>query len=131
MGDLEHPSIVRKPAVVLQRVTSSDQARRLVGAPVSQELLKRYGGVVGENHVVFLEQVNGKAVLSPRRFAQVLRSKPIDSLFRSLSGAANVSAFELQQLPLPEPSVLVSRLARDDQIDLAVIRAFRKSNPRK
>jgi len=131
MGDVAHPSVVRKPAVVLQRVTSSDQRRRLVGAPVSRELLKRYGGVVGENHVVFLQQVNGKAVLSPRQFAQVLRSKPIDSLFRSISGAANVSAFELQQLPMPEPEVLVNRLARDEQIDLAVLRAFRKTKARR
>lgn len=131
MGDVAHPSVVRKPSVVLQRVTSSDQRRRLVGAPVSRELLKRYGGVVGENHVVFLQQVNGKAVLSPRQFAQVLRSKPIDSLFRSISGAANVSAFELQQLPMPEPEALVNRLARDEQIDLAVLRAFRKTKARR
>lgn len=131
MGDLGHPSVVRKPAVVLQRVTSSDQPRRLVGAPVSRGLLERYGGVVGENHVVFLEQINGEAALSPRQFAQVLRSKPIDSLFRSISGAANVSAFELKQLPMPEPQVLVNRLARDERIDLAVLRAFRKTNARR
>lgn len=127
MGNADHPSLIRNPAVVLQRVTSSDQPRRLVGAPISRRLLNRYGGVVGENHVVFLEQATGISQISPRQFARVLRSNSIDCLFRSLSGAANVSAFELSQLPMPNPEFLRKQLRRTIDTDFAVRRAFRET----
>jgi adenine-specific DNA-methyltransferase len=131
MREIDHVSLVRKPAVVLQRITSNDQPRRLVGAPISRRLLDRYGGVVGENHVVFLEQAEGTPTLSPKRFARVLRSKPIDGLFRSISGAANVSAFELSQLQMPKPSLLVKKLGQTTDVDAAVLRAFRSTYRKK
>jgi adenine-specific DNA-methyltransferase len=131
MRDVDHVSVVRKPAVVLQRVTSSDQPRRLVGAPISRQILRRYGGVVGENHVVFLEQTKNRPVLSARQFARVLRSKPIDRLFRSISGAANVSAFELSQLPMPKPALLAQKLDQATDVDAAVLRAFRTTDSKK
>jgi adenine-specific DNA-methyltransferase len=125
MKRLDHSSVVRRPSVVLQRVTSSDQPRRLVAAPVDMALLKRFGGVVGENHVVFLEQISAKPALSPTQLSKVLRSAPIDRLFRCISGATNVSVFELSQLPMPDPVVLQEQLKNAINIDTAVMRAFR------
>jgi adenine-specific DNA-methyltransferase len=124
----DHSSVVRRPCVALQRVTSPEQPRRLVGAPVTRELLQKYGGVVGENHVVFLEQVDSKPLLSPSQLAVVLRSEPIDRIFRCIAGAINVSVFELNQLPLPNPQVLASLLRKGMNVNDAVDNAFRKQN---
>lgn len=120
-----HDSVVRRPCVALQRVTSQDQPRRLVGAPVSRELMQKFGGVVGENHVVFLEQTQPKPKLSPSQLAMVLKSDSIDRLFRCISGAVNVSVFELGQLPLPNPEVLARLLRRGISVDKAVRTAFK------
>lgn len=79
---------------------------------------------MAENHIILLEQVVDRPVLEPAQLAAVLRSKPIDQLFRCISGAANVSVFELSQLPLPDPNVLVEELKRHPDIDSAVLNAF-------
>src|SRR5205085_247592 len=44
----------RSLGVALQRTSAKDDARRLVSAPIGKSFLKRYGGYVGENHVLFL-----------------------------------------------------------------------------
>jgi len=125
MGRGDHSSVIRRPCVALQRVTSPDQSRRLVGAPVSRKLMLKFGGVVGENHVIFLVQKQAKPKLSPSQLAMVLRSEYVDRLFRCISGAVNVSVFELGQLPLPDPDVLASLLRQGMPIDKAVETAFK------
>lgn len=126
MGQKDHSSVVCRPCVALQRVTSPEQPRRLVGAPVTRGLLQKYGGVVGENHVVFLEQVDSNPLLTPSQLAVVLRSEPIDRIFRCIAGAINVSVFELNQLPLPNPQVLARLLRKGMNVNDAVGNAFRK-----
>lgn len=120
----DHSSVVRRPCVALQRITSSDQPRRLVGAAVPAKLLREFGGVVGENHVVFLEQTGKGAQLTPTQLAKVLQSKTIDRLFRCISGAVNVSIFELDHLPLPNPIRLKKELSRSRSVDQAVKKAY-------
>ena len=115
--------LVTKPAIALQRVSSHDQRRRLICAPVPRTMQKKYGGVLGENHVNFLVAKNGSAV--PLQLtARILSSEPVDRLFRCRSGATNVSAYELGQLPLPDPAVVRSELDRGADIDSAVRAGF-------
>lgn len=116
--------VIRKPAVVLQRVSSTDQPRRLVGAAVPIELQAEFGGVVGENHVCFLEQVNDECITPPELLAQILRTETVDRLFRCISGATNVSAYELQHLPLPAPQKLLAALTQGLDIEAAVRQAY-------
>lgn len=104
--DPEHPSIRRSPAVVLQRVTSNSQPRRLIGAVVSAQFLLEHRGFVGENHVVIVEQTSPSAQLPPQQLLALLKVPEIDRYFRCISGSANVSVFELEQLPLPDPREL-------------------------
>jgi adenine-specific DNA-methyltransferase len=106
MGSFDHPSVVRAPSVVLQRVTSNEQARRLICAAVPAKFLHRYRGFVGENHIVILEQVASSPVLSPEELAALLSTAGVDRYFRCISGATNVSAFELNQLALPPADAL-------------------------
>lgn len=124
LGEKHHPSAVYRPSVILQRVTSNDQSRRLIAAPVPMRLLENYGGFVGENHIVILEQIDENSALDVSNMAKLLRSSPIDRNFRCISGATNVSVFEMRQLPLPDPKKLQAELNKGNSMEEAAHRAF-------
>lgn len=124
LGSKDQPGVITRPSVVLQRVTSNDQPLRLVAAAVPRKLFAQHGGFVGENHIVILEQEGDSPQLTPRQMAEVLRSRPVDRYFRCISGATNVSAFELSQLVLPDPAVLKLEMQKGGTVDAAVHRAF-------
>ncbi|MGM8225057.1 HsdM family class I SAM-dependent methyltransferase [Cellvibrio sp. ARAG 10.3] len=124
LGSRFHRSVVQNPSVILQRVTSNDQSRRLIATVVPSKLFETYGGFVGENHIVILEQVIETPALEPERLALLLKSSIIDRYFRCISGATNVSVFELKQLPLPDPVQLKKFLARGLEFEKAVQNAF-------
>lgn len=119
-GDKSHRSIIRRASVILQRVTSNDQPRRLIASVVPKKFLNKYEGFVGENHTVILEQVVAKPALTPKQMAELLGSDVIDRSFRCISGATNVSVFELSQLSLPDPALLQRFLVRGNSIKVAV-----------
>lgn len=118
-GDRSHCSVIQRASVLLQRVTSNDQKRRLVASVVPKKLIDKYGGFVGENHTVILEQVVAKPMLTPKQMAKLLGGNMIDRYFRCISGATNVSAFELKQLPLPDPILLKSCLVKEKCMETA------------
>ena len=124
MGTKNHRSIVRRPSVLLQRVTSNDQPRRLVAAAIPMQLIETYGGFVGENHTVILEQITSTPVLAPEQMAQLLGTPTVDRYFRCISGATNVSAFELSQLKLPEPHRLSHFLEQGNDMVSAAHKAL-------
>ena len=126
LGAKDHRSIVRRPSVLLQRVTSNDQPRRLVAAAVPKSLIETYGGFVGENHVVILEQVSPEPALTPEQLAQLLAAPSVDRYFRCISGATNVSVFELRQLRLPDPGRLKSFLALEYDMPRAARKALQE-----
>jgi adenine-specific DNA-methyltransferase len=124
LGDNKHPSVVTSPCVVMQRVTSNDQPRRLVAAAVSRSVFDTYGGFIGENHVVIIEALSDKPALSPTKLAKLLNAHAVDRYFRCISGATNVSAFELNQLVLPDPQTLIEVSTKGRSMDEAVNLAF-------
>ena len=124
LGNKEHRSVVMSPCVVMQRVTSNDQPRRLVAAAVSPSVFHCYGGFVGENHVVVIEAVSDRPALPPSTLAQLLSAQVVDRYFRCISGATNVSVFELNQLALPDPRALREAMADGRSMDEAVRLAF-------
>lgn len=118
-------SIVRRPSVLLQRVTSNEQPLRLVAGAVPKEVLQRFGGFLGENHVVVLEANDDFPAISPETIVALLGSESVDRYFRCISGATNVSIFELLQLPLPDPQRLSALLRTGVPINEAVTKAYR------
>lgn len=124
MQAAEAPGVVRRPAVAVQRVTSDDQPRRLVCAVVPNSAYAEFGGVVGENHVCFIEQTRDKAAVDTDLLCSILRTRTIDRLFRCMSGATNVSAYELHSLPLPDPEQVQSALQAGMPLEAAVRTAF-------
>lgn len=124
LGEMKHVSVVTSPCVVMQRVTSNEQPRRLVAAAVSPGVFKTYGGFIGENHVVIIEAVSDKPALPATKLAKLLSTHTVDRYFRCISGATNVSAFELNQLVLPDPQALREATADGRSMDEVVSLAF-------
>lgn len=129
LGAKDHPSVVRRPSVLLQRVTSNDQPRRLVAAAVPETLIETYGGFVGENHTVILEQVSPESALTPEMLTQLLATPTVDRYFRCISGATNVSIFELSQLRLPDPGRLKTLLSQGYDMPRAAREALKEHCP--
>ncbi|MFI7837888.1 hypothetical protein [Pseudomonas asiatica] len=124
LGSKTSSAVIRSPCVVLQRVTSNYQPRRLVAASVSQEIFETYVWFVGENHVVIIEQVIESPAFSPIRLAEILSSYAMDRYFRCISSAKNVSAFELNHLALPDPIALQSVMKNGNTLDQAMNEAY-------
>lgn len=114
------PPVIREPCVLLQRVTSNEQPRRLVAAAVSRAFFLEYGGFIGENHTITLVPSQSRPALTPSQLAELLGCSQVDRLFRCISGATNVSIFELGQLPLPDPGALKRRLTQGLSMQEAV-----------
>lgn len=123
VSSIEATGVLRRPAVLLQRLTSTEQSRRLVAAALPEEFLKTHKGFVCENHVVALEQLPG-SLWSPEEIAQLLKTSMVDRLFRTISGTSNVGVYELGQLPLPAPTALRAALSSGFAMEDAIGRAF-------
>jgi len=99
--------VLRSPAVLVQRTTAPEQARRLLGTELDRSMLERWGGrVVVENHVNVLTCTRPDSPLTPRLLMALYRSAVLDRLYRCLTGSVAVSAYELAALPLPEAETL-------------------------
>ena len=79
---------------------------------------------VVENHLnVVTAACSAAPQVSVETLTVLLNSKPIDRLFRSLSGTVAVSATELAALPLPASSALADLLGAGDR-DASVLHAY-------
>lgn len=123
ISSLRDSGVICREAVLLQRLTSSDQHSRLVAAPVPKQWLNRYGGFVCENHVIVLLRLDDSSV-PVETMAAILNSRQVDRVFRSISGANNVGVSELNRLMLPNPTVLLRLLADGIDVDKAVASAY-------
>ena len=110
--------VVRRPCVLLQRTTAKEQARRLIAAEMPASFIGK-DGVTVENHLNMLLPVGGKPVISPALLAIFLNTVAADRAFRCISGSVAVSAYELENLPLPDPTELKRLLGR--RIDAASV----------
>lgn len=121
--DLGDSGVVCQSAVLLQRLTSSDQRSRLIAASVPSRWVKKHGGFVCENHVIVLEP-KGKPAVSVPTMAAILNTKVVDRIFRTISSASNVGVSELKKLLLPDPNVLIQRLASEESVEAAVFSSY-------
>lgn len=119
--------VITKPAVLLQRLTSSDQKRRLVAAAVPEAWVAQFGGYVCENHVIVLEPVS-KNAMAPEKLAAILNTQPVDRVFRAISGASNVAVSELDELLLPDPAHFKHVKPRGNGLDDTVRAAYRPAS---
>lgn len=127
ISSLTDNGVITKSAVLLQRLTSSDQRRRLVAAAVPEAWVAQFGGYVCENHVIVLEPVR-KDAMPPEKLAAILNTQPVDRVFRAISGASNVAVSELDELLLPDPAHLKHVKTNGASLDDAVRAAYRQAS---
>jgi adenine-specific DNA-methyltransferase len=104
--------MTRKTCVLLQRTTAKEQSRRLIAAELPAQMIRKHGAVVIENHLNMIRPVNGAPAVPASALAAVLNSASVDRAFRCISGSVAVSAYELENLPLPSPAELRRLIGR-------------------
>lgn len=123
--DQDSSSILRQPAIVLQRTTNRHQGRRLIAGYVSQKLIDHYGGYISENHTLLVYPAPGlKQIIPIEALCALLNSKPVDDRYRQISGSVNVSVKLLRQLPLPPLDTLMTKLKSGLDIDAAALESY-------
>jgi adenine-specific DNA-methyltransferase len=126
--------IVMQPCVLLQRTTAKEQTRRLIAAEMSETFIRRHNGVVVENHLNMVRAVVPKPNVPAALIAALLNNAIVDAAFRCINGSVAVSAFELEQLPLPPPAVmaklsaLVASGAPAKKIEAVIAAAYVRDN---
>jgi adenine-specific DNA-methyltransferase len=125
--------IVTQPCVLLQRTTAKEQLRRLVAAELPENLIRRHQGVVVENHLNMVRAVESNPRVPTAVIAALLSSAAVDDAFRCINGSVAVSAFEIEELPLPAPSVLaglahlIAAGAPTAKVEAAIAAAYRRN----
>ena len=93
-----------QPAVIVQRTSNRDQARRLNAAVVPKQFRDQHvNGFVAENHVIVIEATPGDPALPPETLVKMLNATVTNERFSAVSGSFSVSARLLQRLALPDP----------------------------
>lgn len=120
-----------EPAVLVQRTTAPEQARRLVAAELTHHHLADWGGhVVAENHVNVLRPTRPDPDLTHAALTRLLATRTIDQLMRCLSGSVALSAYELDAMPLPAPEIMRGwEELTGDALERAVADAYRPAQP--
>ena len=93
--------LTNEQCILLQRTTAKEQSRRLISTVLPAPFIQKYGSVVIENHVNIIKAINGPPNVPLKVLNIFLNSRATDMVFRCISGSVAVSAYELEQLPLP------------------------------
>jgi adenine-specific DNA-methyltransferase len=87
--------------LLLQRTTAPEQRRRLIATLLPSPFAQEYPQYLIENHVNFIDGATVQQEEIPLEYVLgLLNSKLVNFLFAALSGTTQVSAWELQHLPL-------------------------------
>jgi adenine-specific DNA-methyltransferase len=112
-----------RPCVLVQRTTSKEQHRRLIAAAIPPEFIEHNKFFTVENHLNMLLPLNNNPTVPSNVLAAFLNSVTADRAFRCISGSVAVSAYELENLPLPDPmrldrlKLLVQKQASSETIE--------------
>jgi hypothetical protein len=109
-------AVVCEPSVVMKRTRPSDFDNFLLCCVVPDTFMNKYGGFVGENHVIILEKRPETNTFAPELLCQVLNSEPVNLAYRCFSGTISISRYGLENLPLPDPAKVQEGLA--DGLDI-------------
>lgn len=96
----ESASETTDSCIVIKRVTSKEQPKRIHSALIPNSFIRKHGGFVAENHV-HIVKLNKNCKFSLATLQKLFGTTIFDNLFRSISGTTTVSATELRSLPYP------------------------------
>jgi hypothetical protein len=94
--------VSRGEALLVKRMTAKEEPRRLVACRLPQELARSERGYFAENHVNMIRPKLGGAKVDLDAVLGLLNSRLFDFVFRALNGNTQVSATELELLPVSE-----------------------------
>lgn len=101
--------ITKQPCVLIQRTTAKEQSRRLIVSRLDDRFYEQHkNGVVVENHVNMLVPACDKPTIPIEVLAALFNTKIMDRVYRCISGSVAVSAYELENMPLPEAGSMTS-----------------------
>jgi len=95
--------LTKDTCLLVQRTTAKEQRRRIVAAILPGSFLKKYKGVVVENHLNIIKPRVKETPVSLEALKYILNSRTLDMVFRSINGSVAVSAYEIESLPMPDP----------------------------
>ncbi|MGC3947980.1 MAG: N-6 DNA methylase [Chryseolinea sp.] len=116
--------------ILLQRTTAKEQDKRLIAAVLPKQTLKKYGGVVVENHLNMIYPFSDSPAVDMELLSRFLNSKAANSAFKSMSGSVAISAYEIESFPLPaadrlnELRVLINQGVGDIEFEEACLRIY-------
>ncbi len=119
--------VLAQAAVAVQRTSNRKQKRRINAAPIPQKLIRAYGGIVGENHVILIV-ADGKPSLPSTAMARLLNSRPVNDKYGRMCGTVSLSAKLLTLLDLPDPQLLKALVGcTEAEVDNIVADGYRRS----
>lgn len=93
--------IVKDKSILLQRVTADEQPSRIVACIPDDFFMKNAAGYFVENHLNIIQLKTGGAGVDLYFLLGVLNSEIVEFFFRAMNGNTQVSATELNLLPIP------------------------------
>lgn len=93
------PYVVRRACVVVQRTSARSQKRRINAAIIPDAFIMRHGGIIGENHVIFLIPTDAANVCL-EALAEALNDRSASIELNRVCGSASISVRLLEDLPL-------------------------------
>jgi adenine-specific DNA-methyltransferase len=87
-------------ALLVKRMTAKEEPRRLVACRLPEELARSDRGYFAENHVNIVRPTSGGTEIDLDAVLGLLNSRLFDFIFRALNGNTQVSATELELLPV-------------------------------
>ncbi len=87
-----------------------------------------------ENHLNMVRAISSAPTVPAAVIAALLNSAAVDAAFRCINGSVAVSAFELEELPLPSPAAmktlgrLVAAKAPAEKIETVIAGAYGRAD---
>nr|WP_321496610.1 Eco57I restriction-modification methylase domain-containing protein [uncultured Methanolobus sp.] len=96
-----------KNYVLLKRVSSKEQKRRIYAAVLKKSDFKKYKHIGIENHLNYIYKINGELTKEEAYgIAAILNCSILDRYFRCLNGHTQVNANDIKNIRLPSINVI-------------------------
>lgn len=93
--------IINEPGILVQRITADEQYSRIVASLPHEFCKKELNGYFVENHLNIIQSSKRETKTDLYFLLGVLNSEIVEFFFRAMNGNTQVSATELNLLPIP------------------------------
>lgn len=101
VSDKTQNLIVKGLSILVQRVTADEQPSRIVACIPDEFINNAADGYFVENHLNIIQTAVENSAIDPYFILGVLNSEIVEFFFRAMNGNTQVSATELNLLPIP------------------------------